>query len=527
MSSCSVVPYSVKDLNPHPENRIIKISSIDEYYKVGRELGKGYSATVYDAVEIATGANAALKKIAKERQLSIARESYFRDVYNYLWQIPYDHSVRVQNVLEDEKHFYVAVDKCEGVDLVQFVLKFPPGSIPIVIVQKIMRALLKSVNHLHAHQLLHRDIKLDNVILRSPENKELSNVDATLIDYDMCMFLNRPDLPKEPVKGKVSVVGTREYMAPESYRGIYLPQSDLWSCGVILYLVMDGHFPFDLVNVKDHSEARQIVLKGVKKPTKMIESHKDACDLIFKLLEPDFKKRIATAAEALAHPFISSDLGDGPDYVGLYMVDNKHLFPHFQAHKDVLEKTIRQIGVVNSHKKESTLSSSQQSLDNATIAAQTQANLQQLAQQKMIGSIPSEPPVGMTNGSSTNGVSSSMRMHNSSFKPSVDTHANHHHGQYAYTTSQSTSREKILQQHQQAAGAVSNNPYTLPQTPSSGAISKRQYSGAPHVVLSYNEAVVSGVTAARQHSRPASGSSTPTGGSSKKISSSGEAVGDE
>eukprot|EP00918_Siedleckia_nematoides_P026222 GHVU01056526.1.p2 GENE.GHVU01056526.1~~GHVU01056526.1.p2 ORF type:complete len:125 (+),score=15.35 GHVU01056526.1:329-703(+) len=100
------------------------------------------------------------------------------------------------------------MERCQGIDLVEFVLGFKPGGIPERVCREVMKQVLLAVDHLHSKGVLHRDIKLDNIMFRDRNFTELA-----LIDFDMCMLTDRTDPPRKMANpNEVSVVGTREYM---------------------------------------------------------------------------------------------------------------------------------------------------------------------------------------------------------------------------------------------------------------------------------------------------------------------------
>ena len=93
---------------------------------------------------------------------------------------------------------------------------------------EIMRQLLVAILYLHTKEIMHRDIKAENIML-SPKHK------LTLVDFGLSEFTN---------SGNQDFVGTRYYVAPEMIRGPYTKQVDLWSAGVVAYLLLTKKVPF-------------------------------------------------------------------------------------------------------------------------------------------------------------------------------------------------------------------------------------------------------------------------------------------
>ena len=93
-----------------------------------------------------------------------------------------------------------------------------------------MRSLFQAVNHAHAQNIVHRDIKPDNIMITS-------NDTVRLIDFGLAANSANK-------RGLTEIAGTPYYMAPEVIQGAYGKQSDLWSLGVILYTLVSGYLPF-------------------------------------------------------------------------------------------------------------------------------------------------------------------------------------------------------------------------------------------------------------------------------------------
>uniref|UniRef100_A0A0G4GYZ1 Beta-ureidopropionase n=1 Tax=Chromera velia CCMP2878 TaxID=1169474 RepID=A0A0G4GYZ1_9ALVE len=317
------------------------------------------TGSVFEAVGVQDRKHYAVKAIQKARQKLVANENYFRNIYEFVLGKPSRFTIFVKEVLEEGETFYIVMERCFGPDMVEFVLSFDPGGIPEGECKRLMNQVLLAVNHLHSHRVLHRDIKLDNVMFRNlpltwvqsceEKGKELPELppyapqrpqpngggggvkgrgeeviflgeeegrrrgsafvgfeDALVLDFDMCLFLDRKDPPKTVEKeGEVSVVGTREYMAPESYKGTYTAASDLWGCGVILFVLVDGHFPFDVSGCKSNKDVRKILKQGVRFEQNLISKFPEAVDLASSLLAYNPDSRMASSFQALHHPWLS------------------------------------------------------------------------------------------------------------------------------------------------------------------------------------------------------------------------------
>ncbi|CBZ50255.1 putative protein kinase [Neospora caninum Liverpool] len=314
-----------------------QIQDIRHHYALGRKLGSGYTASVYEAKCLATQQGVAIKDVDKSRQRLIACDSYYRAVYEKLAKLPPHRHLLLPPIalLETETHFYIVMERCQGSDMVEYVLKHPPAGIGSTACKRLLHQLLLAVHALHSHNVLHRDIKLDNIMFRYPHTESQSksrsgsssfNNELALIDFDMCLLLDRPGPPKPLTNAnEISVVGTREYMAPECYKGHYSTASDMWSIGVILYVLIDGHFPFDVNNCKQQTgsaakqgagngpeksgnssrDIRRRLRQGVRFEQRIKERHPLAVDLVQRLLTYDPTQRLSSAYDALCHPWLT------------------------------------------------------------------------------------------------------------------------------------------------------------------------------------------------------------------------------
>ncbi|XP_053993135.1 mitogen-activated protein kinase 1-like isoform X2 [Hylaeus volcanicus] len=167
--------------------------------------------------------------------------------------------MHLTDVIETPKNFYIYSERLEGGELFSFLLN--ENAIQEELCKYIIRQILEAVDFLHRNNLIHRDIKPENIMLRHPRvswvEKEtcLSSLDCyhvmtpkqlalyyelALIDFDTCQMTDISDQAYRDVSGgRRRLVGTYGYLAPEILSGhAYTRASDLWSVGVILYILM-------------------------------------------------------------------------------------------------------------------------------------------------------------------------------------------------------------------------------------------------------------------------------------------------
>lgn len=221
-----------------------------------------------------------------------------------------DHVLGMYGIWEDDKAYYVVMEKCHGGELFDFLLN--ETDVPERECKRIMREILKSVDHLHSQGLIHRDIKPENIMFKDKTDEPNSPKTLKLIDFDTCQE-HVPDSPKA-----TKIVGTPGYIAPESFTGEYTPASDLWSVGVILYILMTGDMPYpDDVFGDDLGKNNQVGSQYMQDVYSKLKEYKvdfecppwpdfpQARDLCQSLLAFDPSDRSPSARDALKHPWLS------------------------------------------------------------------------------------------------------------------------------------------------------------------------------------------------------------------------------
>jgi calcium-dependent protein kinase len=171
-----------------------------------------------------------------------------------------------------------------------------------------LRQMLLALNYIHSHGIVHRDIKLENFVYDKKGSGHLK-----LIDFGFSKMWD----PSGQERMHNSL-GTISYVAPEVLGKSYTSQCDLWSLGVIGFILLGGYMPFS------GSEEVQIrnIRKGnfVMKPERWKDISGEAKDFILKLLEVDPAKRL-TAQTALEHPWIAKSCAAAPQDVSVEVVE--------------------------------------------------------------------------------------------------------------------------------------------------------------------------------------------------------------
>ncbi|OMJ91761.1 hypothetical protein SteCoe_5662 [Stentor coeruleus] len=260
-----------------------------EFYTFIKTIGKGTFSEVYLTEYFPIGQKRALKSIKKlpltSSQLS---EEYKVAEMQILRQLDHPNIIKCFEIFEDCDNFYLALEYCEGGSLMKKLKE------NVVFTEKqaaeIIDQILSGVAYIHQKNLIHRDLKLENILLQS--NEEL---DVKIADFGSASV-------QDLEKGNRGVYGTDYYLAPEVLNEMYNEKSDIWSCGIILCCLVTGLPPYSGKNSKD--VRKQIVANPFQANTQTLPKKTLLLvDFASKLLEINSNDRIS-AKKALEHPWL-------------------------------------------------------------------------------------------------------------------------------------------------------------------------------------------------------------------------------
>ncbi|TPX37969.1 hypothetical protein SmJEL517_g00255 [Synchytrium microbalum] len=256
-------------------------------YRTGKTLGQGSYATVKEATHIKDGQKYACKIISKK--LMQGKEYMILNEIDILKKVSKGHHNIV--TLWD---LYLVMDLCTGGELFDRICEL--GCFYEQNAAQVVRTVTDAVAYLHEHNIVHRDIKAENLLFRSKDSDEL-----VLADFGLSKIMGESNF--EALK---TMCGTPGYMAPEVIRksGHGRPV-DLWSIGVLTYFLLCGYTPFDAPS--HHEEVAKILSNNFSfTPTEYwADVSEDAKDFIRKLFVVDPHGRL-TARQALEHPWLAS-----------------------------------------------------------------------------------------------------------------------------------------------------------------------------------------------------------------------------
>mmetsp|Transcript_31915 Transcript_31915/g.74700 ORF Transcript_31915/g.74700 Transcript_31915/m.74700 type:complete len:823 (+) Transcript_31915:119-2587(+) len=253
-------------------------------------LGKGAYGEVRKAHSRGTGLPVAVKSVSKNRAkrqlLRLRSELYITK------QLDHPNIVKMCEVFEDAAFVHMVLELCTGGTLHSYVSK--KQYLQESESKHLMRQVASGISYLHACRVCHRDMKPGNVLLQLRSPLDMNQLKIS--DYGLsCIYV--------PGMRLTAAVGTTDYMAPEVLRRDYDMACDIWSCGVILFLVVCGYLPF---RGKDKGATRRRIVRG-----SMIYREEDwrrvtdAClQVVRRLLRLNVEERF-TAKEVLDHAWLA------------------------------------------------------------------------------------------------------------------------------------------------------------------------------------------------------------------------------
>ncbi len=269
-------------------------NDINYSYKFIEKLGEGTFGKVYKAMHHFSNQYRAVKKVNKKFTQYQDGETNFLIEIDILAKLDHPNIIKVYEYFTDKRFYYIVTELATGGELYEQIYKI--HSFCERDAANIMKQLFSAVCYLHAQGIVHRDIKPENLLLETSDNNQFF---IKVIDFGTSKLFNQEDAKNKKLTLKV---GTPYYIAPEVLDKEYDNKCDLWSCGVILYILLSGYPPFDGENDKEIMDA---VRKGEFSFNEDAWNHisKDAKSLISKLLTKNPNKRLS-AEGALKDPWI-------------------------------------------------------------------------------------------------------------------------------------------------------------------------------------------------------------------------------
>ncbi|KAL6114853.1 dapk1 [Pungitius sinensis] len=273
---------------------IFNQDNVEDFYEIGDELGSGQFAVVRRCRHRGTGAEYAAKSIKKRRSKSsrrgVTRDDIEREV-NILKEIQHPNVITLLEVFENKAEVILILELVAGGELFDFLAE--KESLSEEEATQFLKQILDGVFYLHTKQIAHFDLKPENIMLL---NRSVPHPRIKLIDFGLAHKIDFGNDFK-------NIFGTPEFVAPEvvNYEPLGL-EADMWSVGVITYILLSGASPF-LGDNKQETLANVSAVDYAFDEEFFSSTSALAKDFIARLLVKDPKKRM-TIQDSLQHPWI-------------------------------------------------------------------------------------------------------------------------------------------------------------------------------------------------------------------------------
>jgi calcium-dependent protein kinase len=277
-------------ISPYLKSKMIK-ENIRNVYKIGRWIGAGQFGSVHVASPYSNlKQKFAIKSVPRE-----SGEDYLRQLekeFRIMREADHPNIIKFFETYQDQKYFHFVIEYCEGGELFKVLSK--RGRLYEEDAIKVIKKLWSAIAHLHDKDICHRDLKPENILFKSTH----PDSEIKLIDFGLSTYARKGRTMK-------AMVGTPYYVAPEVLKGKYQKNCDMWSIGIIAYILLWGYPPFN-------GETNEEIYKSIRRGKYSFPVSDwgnvslSAIDFINKWLKTNPEERM-TPLKALNHHWLTSD----------------------------------------------------------------------------------------------------------------------------------------------------------------------------------------------------------------------------
>ena len=282
---------------------------------LSKTLGKGAFGEVYLGTKQGTQKQFAIKKIDKKFTSNPKAKKYLDNEISILRDINHPNIVKLYDVKETSSFYYLVTEYCNGgslSDCLETYIEKYNKPFPEEVVQFLMRQIVSALSYLHKKTILHRDIKLDNILVQFDDENDrkkqnLLKAKVKMIDFGFARYLKKEEIAMStlgsPINMDPGILRKLNKMANSRDYG-YDEKADIWSLGTICYEMLIGKCAFDANSMKD-------LVRKVEKGDYLIPKtlSKEAVSFLNGMLQYDFKRRL-TAAQLYRHKFLRKNYNE-------------------------------------------------------------------------------------------------------------------------------------------------------------------------------------------------------------------------
>ena len=207
---------------------------LEDKYDILEEIGIGGYSRVLKIQNIETGKLYACKELQKNELADI--DSFNREI-DILIKLDHPNIIKLYEVYENEDFIYIVMELCNGGELFDRIIKRTEMGNPFTEKEAatIFKQLMSAVSYCHSNKIVHRDLKPENLLLLNSDD----DTHIKIIDFGTSLIFKKKNT------SMFDRVGTAYYISPEVIDGYYDEKCDVWSCGIILYILLCGYPPFN------------------------------------------------------------------------------------------------------------------------------------------------------------------------------------------------------------------------------------------------------------------------------------------
>jgi len=278
------------------EKKEVELAEVDHTfsgsYETGAELGRGAFGVVYSVTSKNTNQKFAAKVVDRQKMSKQDLEGLELEI-GVMRGLKHKHIVQLYDSFVEPKITYLILELVTGGELFDRIVAKTTYNENDA--KQLVVIFLKTLHYMHSHDVVHRDLKPENLLLAT----EASDTDVKVADFGFAVHISALKN-----MGRPEICGSPTYMAPEMLKGQhYTEKVDIWSAGVIVYILLGGYPPF---YAESQTELFNLIKKGVYHFHKERWSHisSSARNLIKKMLEPNPRFRASAADLLKSEPWL-------------------------------------------------------------------------------------------------------------------------------------------------------------------------------------------------------------------------------
>ena len=276
-------------------------------------LGRGTFGEVYLSSKRGKTGYYAVKKIDRSIADNPNFKKYFENEIKILSHLNHPNIVKLEAVTKNHKNYFVIMEYINGGGLSEclhrYILKYH-RAFPEEVVQHLMRQIIEALFYIHSRKIIHRDLKLDNIMVSfnsiyDKENLNMMNAKIKIIDFGFAIQLLNADLTFSAVGSPINMdpIILKKFLKSKANNNLgYDEKADIWSIGTVCYELLLGKTLFNAKNIKDLVDKVESGLYSIPKTFS-----KEVISFLTAMLQYEAKNRLSSK-ELLTHPFLTKNV---------------------------------------------------------------------------------------------------------------------------------------------------------------------------------------------------------------------------